>query len=137
MDSVTTFFYGLYMDPEVLAKFGIVPKHLRLASLPGYRLHLGKKSTVVVDSTATVYGTLVDVSTLELEALYAALTAYHPVEVTVNVQASGHLEAVCYIAELDNAPPDRGYAAELAKLAKKLSLPDAYCHQIEALIPTG
>jgi hypothetical protein len=135
MDRVAAFFYGLYMDAEVLARFGVVPNRLQQASLDGYRIQIGQKATLVADSEATVHGILADLQHHELETLYATgdLSAYYQIQVLATVEGSGHIHAVCYIAEEDQAPRNREYAFDLAQLARKLSLPASYCREIEAL----
>lgn len=48
---VDVFFYGAYMDPDILAANGGEPRQLRRAKLPGYRLRLGEKATLLESPT--------------------------------------------------------------------------------------
>lgn len=41
------FFYGLYMDPQVLAQKTVEARHPRIARVEGYRLRIGHKATLL------------------------------------------------------------------------------------------
>lgn len=80
------FFYGLYMDPEVLQSKQVLARNPRLALLPNYRLRIGKMATLLRDPGKYSIGMLYSLTHADLNALYwgVGLTAYAAEAVLVN-----------------------------------------------------
>ena len=51
---VEVFFYGLFMDEELLRSKGIAPENRQLASVDNFRLIIGNRETLV-PSTALMF----------------------------------------------------------------------------------
>jgi hypothetical protein len=51
---VSVFFYGLFMDPELLRGKGLQPENDRRACVRGMRLRIGKRAALEVEPGAVV-----------------------------------------------------------------------------------
>jgi hypothetical protein len=124
------FFYGLFMDPDLLRAEGYAPENVELASAPGFALRIGARATLMVDPASRAYGTVMSLTPAELERLYSApdLQAYQPETVLVHPAGGGVIAALCYrLPEppiLGDRNPD--YAAKLHRVAQKMGLPLEY-----------
>ncbi|MFC3192739.1 gamma-glutamylcyclotransferase family protein [Marinicella sediminis] len=126
--SQQVFFYGLFMDPEVLLSMGVEPPQGQPVSLADYALHIGQRATLAPANGERVYGMLYRLSASDLERLYGApgLEDYHPELVQVVTEPGNIINAHCY--NLPTIPgPDEGnpaYRAQLKATFHKLGLPD-------------
>jgi hypothetical protein len=77
---IDAFFYGLYMDVEVLREANVVPVNPRRAYVDNFTLRIGQRATLLPAAGARAYGMLIALSHQELERLYTApgLEQYRP-----------------------------------------------------------
>jgi hypothetical protein len=133
-DLVAVFFYGLFMDPELLRAQGVHPSAMRRARLPGYQLRLGARATLVPDPRATVHGFLTTLALPELTRLYSGpgLDAYRAEPVLVHPDDGPPTPAHCFNLSQPPRPEESNpdYAAKLRMLATRLGLPDDYVASI-------
>ncbi len=52
------FFYGLYMDPEILKQRQVEPRNPRIAVADNFRLRIGNRATLIREDGATAHGLL-------------------------------------------------------------------------------
>ena len=135
MDSV--FFYGLFMDPQLLREHGLEPRVEGVAELPGHALRIGEKAVLVATPESSAWGLVMRMTHSELERLYsgAGVEQYRPEPVTVVMAADGSTrECSCYNlpAEELGESVNVDYADKLAALATRLSLPAEYVREIRA-----
>jgi len=125
---ITVFFYGLFMDPEVLLSMGVEPPEGQAVSLPDYALHIGKRATLAPSSGGRVFGMLYQLSAMDLEHLYGApgLEDYRPETVQVVTPTGAKIKACCYNLPTTPAADESNptYLAQLKATLKKLGLPD-------------
>jgi len=127
---VDTFFYGLFMDVEVLRQSGAKPENPRRAYVAGFALRIGLRATLVPAPGARAYGMLIALTQPELDRLYGAagLEHYHPEAVLAQPIEGNAVPALCY--NLVQAPeshernPD--YARRLKSVLTKLGFPGDY-----------
>lgn len=130
------FFYGLFMDADVLRSSGVVPLSPRRAYVDGFALRIGNRATLVPCVGARAYGMLIALTHGELERLYAApgLDQYRPEAVLAHCMDGGSLAALCYnlLAEprADERNPD--YAVRLQRTLRGLGFPAEY---VDSLTP--
>ena len=128
------FFYGLFMDEQLLRAKGIHPADARIASVPGFVLRIGARATLVPAPGAEVHGVLMKLSHADLETLYgdASVQAYRPEAVLAMERNGAAVAALCYT--LPDAPsPDEhnaDYASRLRSLAQAVGLPSEYVTSI-------
>ena len=124
---VDGFFYGLFMDEEVLAAAGVVARNPRRAYLDGYAVVLGDRAALVPSEGSKAYGMVFELSESDLATLYGAsdLQAYRPETVTVTSLAGDAMETVCYNLPEKPDPADANpeYAVKLQKALTKLGFP--------------
>jgi gamma-glutamyl AIG2-like cyclotransferase len=127
---IDVFFYGLFMDAELLQSKGVDAANIRRARLPGYELRIGARATLVQKPGACAYGILVGLTHAQIAQLYSesSVAAYRPEPVQAELADGSSVAALCF--NLVEPPPatDRNpeYAAKLRALAEKLQLPADY-----------
>ena len=127
---VDVFFYGLFMDQNLLRSRGIAALNPRPASVEGFGLRLGKRATLVPARDERSYGVVMGLTHRDLNELYSApgLEHYQPEAVTCTTFAGEVVSALCY--NLTHAPaPDEvneEYAAQLRVVLAKLGFPAEY-----------
>jgi Gamma-glutamyl cyclotransferase, AIG2-like len=133
---VAIFFYGLFMDAEVLRSKGLHPSNIRRATVRGFSLRIGQRAALVPDARRHVWGIVMDLSPDEIERLYAEPTVriYRPEAVTCELDDGTSVPALCYnLPEPPSATEQNPeYTARLKALARRLDLPQAYIDTIGA-----
>jgi hypothetical protein len=128
------FFYGLFMDSDILRESQVVAVSPRRAYVDGYALCIGRRATLVPNPGARAYGMVFALTHDELEKLYAApgLEQYRPEAILAHTMEGETLPALCY--NLREAPgPDEAnteYAARLRAVLGKLEFPPEYLASI-------
>jgi hypothetical protein len=129
------FFYGLFMDVDVLRGQQIDPMVDGAAVLPDYQLRIGNKATLVAAPGSVAYGIVMTLAEEDLQLLYAqpGVSDYRPEPVTVVMSADRSTRsALCYNISADDLGRDVNseYAQQLAALAAKLGFPEDYVGEI-------
>jgi hypothetical protein len=130
---LSVFFYGLFMDPELLRGKGLQPENARRACVRGMRLRIGERAAVELDPEGVVYGILVELTHGDIERLYAepSVAPYRPEAILAEPDEGEPVAALCY--NLPSAPtdePNLEYARKLRELATRLDLPAGYVSSI-------
>ena len=127
------FFYGLFMDEDILVKNGIDPSNPRKGYLKDYALKIGNRASLIQFKNEKAYGILMEVNEEEITKLYAekSVADYIPEEVTIVTGSNEQQTATCYNlpAELLTGTNEL-YAKSLYELAKKLNFPKEYLDKI-------
>ena len=130
---MNVFFYGLFMDEQLLASKGIGASNAAVGYVDGFRLRIGERATLQRCAGARAYGVMMEVSSNDVKELYAerSVADYEPEPLIVELVDGRNAESICY-----NLPPDkvtgtnRSYAKALLKLARQLGFPESYLGQI-------
>lgn len=135
MRKIVVFFYGLFMDEELLRSKGITPANLRPASVTGFELRIGNRATLVPSVSGRVFGMLASLSHAELEQLYSepSVSAYRPEAVLVHLSTGEVLAALCFNLPEPPSIEERNieYASRLRSLAERLNFPEEYVVSIQ------
>lgn len=134
MRRASVFFYGLFMDEELLCSKGLHPTDAEQASLDDYALRIGDRASLVPMPGSRVCGVVFSLTLSELDRLYSepSVQAYRPEAVLVKLAGGGVIAALCY--NLPNSPtatehaPE--YAARLRALGRKIGLPNDYLESL-------
>ncbi len=127
---IDAFFYGLFMDIDILRDSDVTPVNPRRAYVDGFVLRIGQRATLLPSAGARAYGMLMALTHSELERLYAApgLDHYRPEAVLAQPLGGQPAPALCY--NLREAPrvEERNpeYAARLQRVLRKLEFPPEY-----------
>lgn len=131
------FFYGLFMDQDLLLKSGVEPENPRIGFLKDFELKIGNRASLIHSPGSRSYGVLMNCNKEALKRLYseASVADYLPETVMVYTEDAAPTTAICY-----NLPPEKisgtnsKYANALYELAKTLDLPDTYLLKIRDMI---
>ena len=127
---VDVFFFGLFMDEDVLRGRETQPVNPRRGHVEGFALRIGRRAALVPRPGALAHGMVFGLTNEELERLYAepGLDRYRPQAVLVRLAEGGVIPALCY--NLPEAPqPAEGreeYAARLRDVLTRLGFPKEY-----------
>jgi hypothetical protein len=77
---IEVFFYGLFMDADLLRSKGAGPVKIRPACAPGFALRIGERATLFRNPESRAYGILMELTHDEIDHLYseASVRAYRP-----------------------------------------------------------
>jgi len=131
---IEVFFYGLFMDEDLLRSRGIVPLNPRPASLDGFGLRIGKRATLVPAAHERCYGMVMGLTCEELETLYSGpgLELYRPEAVPCTTLSGEPVCALCYNLPIAPAPDEANqeYAGQLRRVLVKLGFPVEYVERV-------
>lgn len=128
------FFYGLFMDQDLLRSKGLNPRNSRPARLEGFGLRIGVRATLERSAGEVSYGAVMELEDNELEALYSGdgVEDYIPQTVWVTEMGGQLVEAVSYLLPMEEVSGcNREYAKALSEIANGLGLPAQYIREIE------
>lgn len=128
------FFYGLFMDAQVLRQAGTKPSNFRRAYVADFALRIGQRATLVPSPGARAYGMLIALTHAELERLYSApgLEAYRPEAVVAYPSEGEAVPALCYNLVQAPEPHERNpeYAMRLQSVLEDLGFPVEYVESV-------
>ena len=134
MRRIDVFFYGLFMDEEVLKTKGVLAMDIRPAFVSGFQLRIGNRATLVTNPAAGVFGRILSISHVELERLYSepGLQAYKPEAVMAQLANGETRAALCFNLVEPPSLQERNpeYAHKLRALAQQLDFPSEYVASI-------
>lgn len=131
------FFYGLFMDPEVLRRKGLEPREFTIASVEGYGLRIGERATLERSDGERVFGTVMRLSPEELDLLYSdeSVADYVPVRLVADDMKGDRIGAISYILPMELlAGENAAYARALLSAAEKIGLPEAHLRTIASIV---
>jgi hypothetical protein len=128
------FFYGLFMDVDVLREAGVNPTNPRRAHVDDLALRIGKRATLIPSPGSRAYGMLIALTHAELDRLYSApgLEVYRPEAVVAELLEGGTEPALCYNLVKAPEPYERNpeYAKRLRGVLAKCGFPDEYVQSV-------
>ena len=129
------FFYGLFMDQELLERKDVRFTDIRPAAVRGFKLRIGARAALVPTPAGEVHGLLMKLSHADIEKLYAepSVRAYRPEPVLAVVHNGATVAALCFNLPEPPTPDERNaeYASTLRSLAQRVGLPSAYVASIQ------
>jgi hypothetical protein len=132
---VRVFFYGSFINREVLTRGGLTWNRFDVGRLWGFDIVIETLATLVRSERHCVYGIVGEVTHDELRSLYTQDWlggAYLPEAVLVETEAGGLLPALCYLAaERPPARPAEDYIDWITRSARSYGFPDWYIDRIE------
>lgn len=135
---VWVFFYGSFINREVLAQVEYAPRDVEVARLHGYDISIAPLATLVPADGRTVYGILALATHAELGRLYTQewVGDYLPHPVAVERLDGSLRPALCYIKPRQAPhPPANDYLDRIVGPARELGFPDWYLERLESFRP--
>jgi hypothetical protein len=136
LPAINVFFYGSFINVDILAKGGLVVDDVTVAKLWGFDIRISTLATLVRSDHGCVYGIVTKATHADLDRLYAQAWlghAYRPEPVIVERQDAQLAPALCYIAH--TAPPARPaneYLDWILIAARRLGFPGWYIERLQA-----
>ena len=133
MRRIYVFFYGLFMDAELLGTKDI-DAQLRQASLRGFQLLIGDRATLLPSEGDTVHGMAAALTHHDIDQLYSepSVREYRPEAVLVTLDSGETIPALCFnLVEAPLAKRNSEYATKLHSLASRLGFPSEYVARIK------
>ena len=128
------FFYGLFMDPDVLRANGVEPGAGRRAHVDGFSLRIGARATLVPGANGCVRGMVYTLEPEALRSLYAkaGLEDYRPEGVLAWIEGDAPVPALCFRLAGAPAGHERNdeYARQLQAVLARLGFPPGYVESI-------
>jgi hypothetical protein len=135
---VWTFFYGSYINLEVLKEVGLVPAQWEVARLSGYDIRIEPRANLIRADQHCVYGIVATATHAELDRLYAHAKdvlgeTYLAEAVLVETLDGKWRPALCYLAPaMKPRPAANDYIDRIAGPARQYGFPDWYVRRIES-----
>ncbi|MGD2108688.1 MAG: gamma-glutamylcyclotransferase [Phycisphaerae bacterium] len=139
--TVWTFFYGSFINLDVLKEVDLVPAEVEAARLSGFDIRIQPLANLVRSDEHCVYGIVAKTTHAELARLYDYAQdhlggKYLPEAVVVETRGGALRPALCYIApELEPKLADKDYVDRIVGPAKHLGFPDWYVRRLESFRP--
>ena len=131
---IAVFFYGLFMDPELLRGKGVAAPEGSPAVLEGFGLRIGRRATLVASAGERSYGMLMRLTPGDIDALYAGpgLDEYRPEAVPCTTLGGEMVCALCYTLPAAPAPGEANpeYAEKLREVLGRLGFPEDYIARV-------
>ena len=120
------FFYGLYMDPDILLQKGVEPRNPRMGKVENYKLKIGNKATLLRETGAVAHGMVYSLTHAEINSLYwgAGLDEYAAEAMRVKA-GSNDISALCcnLIVPPEENESNQEYQTKLIQVMAKLGIP--------------
>jgi len=134
MDLRDVFFYGLYMDPEVLRAQGIDPGAGRRAHVDGFALRIGARATLVPSAGGCVHGMVYALGRDDVRILYeqSDLEEYRPEGALAWIDDESPHPVLVFRTARAPAAHERNddYARRLQDVLARLGFPRPYIESI-------
>jgi hypothetical protein len=133
---VRVFFYGSFINREVLARGGLVPERVEAGRVWGFDIRVETLATLVRSDRHCVYGVVCEATHAELRRLYGQDWlggTYLPEAVLVETEGGRLVPALCYIAPTrPPARPDDDYLDRITGPARAYGFPAWYLERLES-----
>jgi cation transport regulator ChaC len=140
---VWTFFYGSYMNFDVLKEAHLIPELWEVARLHGFDILIQPRANLVRSEGNCVFGIIAAATHQELDRLYAHAKevlgeTYLPEAVLVETLDGKWKSALCYICPaMVPRLAANDYIDRIVKPAKEFGFPDWYIKRLESFRPEG
>jgi len=138
---VWTFFYGSYINLNVLREVNYVPEKWEVGRLDGFDIRIQPRANLVRSDEHSVYGILATGTHAELGRLYAHAKdvlgeIYLPEAVLVEARDGKWKPAMCYICPaMATRPAAKDYVDRIVAPAREYGFPAWYIQRLESFLP--
>lgn len=138
---VWTFFYGSFINLDVLKTVDYVPDRYEVAKLSGFDIRISPLANLVCSDQHCVYGIVATATHDELRRLYDYARdglggTYLPEPVLAETRDGNLRPALCYIAPaMEPRRPTNDYIDRIVGPARQYGFPDWYVARLEGFRP--
>ncbi len=132
---VWVFFYGSFINRQVLREVDLVPERVEVGRLWGFDIRIQPLANLVRSDRHCVYGIICQATHAELGRLYGQewVGSYLPEAVLVETEGGRLLPALCYIAPSPEPAAAAGdYLDRITGPAREYGFPDWYVDRLES-----
>jgi len=136
--TVWTFFYGSFMNLDVLKEAGYVPERYEVAKLNGFDIQIQPLATLIHSAQHCVYGIVAPGTHEQLRCLYSQgwVGTYLHEPVLIEILDGKWRAAFCYIAPVSEPRPAiNDYIDRIVGPAKYYGFPAWYIARLESFRP--
>lgn len=136
--SIWTFFYGSFINLEVLKKVDVRPRTIEVARLPGFDIRIRPLANIERSDQGIVYGINAAVTHPELERLYRQdwVGSYFPEAVLTETLEAKLVPALVYIAPVgEDSDPSPDYVERILAPARDFGFPQWYLDRLASFAP--
>ncbi len=137
---VWVFFYGSYMNLDVLREVDLVPERWEVGRLGGFDIQIRPRANLIRSDRDSVYGIATTATHAELARLYAHARdvlgeVYLPEAVLVQLSAGLWRPCLCYICpEMAPMPADSASVGRIVGPAREFGFPTWYIDRLESFL---
>jgi|SRR5580704_3940979 hypothetical protein len=134
---IWTFFYGSYINRQVLREVNYVPEQLEVARLAGFDIRIRPRANLVRSDQQLVYGVLATATHSELGRLYQHAKdilgeVYLPEAVIAQTLDGKVRPALCYVCPaMVERPASAEYVDRITEPAREYGFPLWYIERLE------
>jgi hypothetical protein len=138
---IWTFFYGSYINADVLREVNYFPDQVEVARLAGFDIHIRPRANLVRSDQHLVYGILATGTHGELDRLYwhakdVLGEIYLPEAVLAQTLDGALRPALCYICpRMVDRPASEDYINRIVVPARRYGFPRWYIQRLESFRP--
>lgn len=134
------FFYGLFMDEDILRNKGIHISDQQTGFLKDHTIKITERANLVSSMGDKVFGSVMEISEDDVKQLYSQpdVSEYFPEEFSIVTDTGETVTATCYILpHTDGTLMNQAYAKALYELAERKKFPAAYLERLKAMAIKG
>jgi hypothetical protein len=138
---IWTFFYGSYINFNILKEVNIVPEQWEVAKLYGYDIRIQPRANLIKSDQHCAYGIIATATHLELARLYAHAKdilgeIYLPEAVLVEALDNKWKPVLSYISpSMESNPASNDYIDRIVTPARQYNFPAWYINRLESFRP--
>lgn len=137
---VWTFFYGSYLNFDVLQEVDLLPEAWEVARLPGFEIRIAPRANLVPSDTSVVFGIVAAATHEELTRLYDhaqhVLGELYLPQAVLETNVGAWRPALCYICpQMEPHPAEAAYVERILAPARRYGLPRWYLERLESFLP--
>lgn len=138
---VWVFFYGSYMNFDVLREVDLVPRQWEVATLSGFDISIRPRANLIRSDEHRVFGVAATATHGELRRLYAHAEdvlgeTYLPQAVLIETLDGRWRPALCYLApDMEPRVATTDYVDRILLPAKELGFPGWYIDRLASFRP--
>ena len=132
---VRVFFYGSFINRDVLSQVGLIPERVEAAWVWGYDIRIEPHANLVHSDQHCVYGIVCDTTHVKLRQLYGQkwVSDYLPEAVLVETNGGRFSPALCYISPSSKkAPAADEYIDRIVISAREYGFPEWYIARLDS-----
>lgn len=133
-EKVSVFFYGSFINLDVLGEVGLVPTDVRVAKLEGYDIQIQPLANLIPREGNSVFGVVCRATHADLARLYRQtwVGTYLPHPVVVETMEGIQVPALCYLSpSREKTPAAKDYIDRIVGPAREYGFPAWYVERIE------